>query len=92
MLDTFVMAERVCLQWNEFSDHISCAFKNLRDDNDFADVTLACEDGEEVEAHRVVLSAASPFLKNLLKKNKHQHPFVFMLRVNCEFRGSEGHG
>ena len=84
MLSAFVMAEKVCLQWNEFSDHISCTFTNLRDDNDFADVTLACEDGEQVEAHRVVLSAACPFLKNLLKKSKHQNPLVYMLGVNSE--------
>ena len=79
------MAEHVSLQWNEFSDHISYTFKNLRDESDFADVTLACEDGEQVEAHRVVLSASSPFLKNLLNKNnKHQHPLFYMLGVDSE--------
>ena len=27
----------------------------MRDDNDFADVTLACEDEQQVEAHKVIL-------------------------------------
>ena len=31
------------------------AFENLSDNNDFADVTLACEDGQRVEAHKVML-------------------------------------
>ena len=32
------------------------AFENLSDNNDFADVTLACEDGQRVEAHKVILA------------------------------------
>ena len=34
----------------------SRAFGNLRGDNDFADVTLACEDGQQGEAHKVILA------------------------------------
>ena len=32
------------------------AFGNLREDNDLADVTLACEDIELMEAHKVILA------------------------------------
>ena len=32
----------------------------------FTDVTLACEDGQQVEAHRLVLAASSPFFSRLL--------------------------
>ena len=28
----------------------------MRKDNDFADVTLACEDGQQVKAHKVILA------------------------------------
>ena len=41
------MSEKLCLQWNDFQDNIKSAFGNLREDNDFADVTLACEDGQQ---------------------------------------------
>ena len=37
-------------------DRQSWAFGNLREDNDFADVTLACEDDQQVEAHKVILA------------------------------------
>merc|ERR1719460_2569860 len=70
--------EKLCLQWNDFRDNVSSAFGNLRDDKDFTDVTLACEDGQQVEVHKVVLISASPFFLNLLKRNKHPHPLVFM--------------
>ena len=72
------MSEKLCLQWNDFQDNIKRAFGNLRGDNDFADVTLACEDGEQVEAHKVILAASSPFFKKLLGRNKHHRPVIYM--------------
>ena len=42
------MSEKLCLQWNDFQGNIKSAFGNLREDNDFADVTLACEDAQQV--------------------------------------------
>ena len=72
------MLEKLCLQWNDFQDNIKCAFGNLREDNDFADVTLACEDGQQVEAHKVILAASSPFFQKLLGRNKHPHPLIYM--------------
>ena len=76
--------EKVCLQWNDFRDNISSAFGDLRDDEEFTDVTLACEDGQQVEAHKLVLSSASPFFLNLLKRNKHPHPLVYMRGLKYE--------
>ena len=70
------MSEKLCLQWNDFKDNAINAFGSLRDDNDFADVTLACEDGHQIEAHKVVLAASSPFFQAILKKNKHSHPLI----------------
>ena len=72
------MSEKLCLQWNDFQDNIKIAFGNLRDDSDFADVTLACEDGQQVEAHKVILAASSPFFQKLLGRNKHPHPLIYM--------------
>ena len=69
--------EKLCLQWNDFKENINEAFKELRYGTEFADVTLACEDGQQIEAHKVVLSSSSPFFGKLLKKKKHPHPLVF---------------
>ena len=76
--------EKLCLEWNDFRDNVCSAFGDLRDDKEFTDVTLACEDGQQVEAHKMVLIASSPFFLNLLKKNKHPHPMVFMRGVKFE--------
>ena len=72
------MSEKLCLQWNDFKDNVLNAFGSLREDNNFADVTLACEDGQQVEAHKVILAASSPLFKTLLDRNKHPHPLVYM--------------
>ena len=48
------------------------------------DVTLACEDGKQIEAHKVVLSATSPFFLDLLKRNKHPHPLIYMKGIKSE--------
>ena len=47
-------------------------------------MTLACEDGQQVEAHKVVLIASSPFFQKILKRNKHPHPLIYMRDVRPE--------
>jgi len=74
-------SEKFCLKWNDFEQNISLAFRELKDDKDFFDVTLACEDEEQVSAHKVILSACSPFFKNILRKNQHQHPLLYLKGV-----------
>ena len=78
------MSEKLCLNWNDFQDNVISAFGNLRDDQDFADVTLVCEDGHKIEAHKVILVTSSPFLEKLLKLNKHPHPLIYMRGMKSE--------
>ena len=73
--------EKLCLQWNDFRENVSLTFGDLRQDKEFTDVTLVCEDGQQVEAHKVVLVASSPFFLNILKRNKHPHPMIYMRGV-----------
>ena len=72
------MSEKLCLQWNDFKANINSAFGRLRDDKEFTDVTLACEDGQQMEAHKVILAASSPFFEKVLQRNKHPHPLIYL--------------
>ena len=75
-------SDKFCLKWNDFRKNVTTAFGSLREDVDFGDVTLACEDGQQVEAHKVILAASSPFFRRLLIRNKHSHPLVYMRGIN----------
>ena len=78
------MSEKLCLQWNDFKDNIISSFGNLRQENDFADVTLVSEDGQQMESHKFVLSSSSPVFQNMLKGNKHNHPLIYMRGLKSE--------
>ena len=69
--------EKFCLKWSDFENNISRAFSELKDDEDFFDVTLAC-DGNQLQAHKVILSACSPFFRSILKRNMHPHPLLYL--------------
>merc|ERR1719228_1090952 len=72
--------EKFCLRWNDFESNISSAFRELREDKDFFDVTLACDD-EQLQAHKVILSACSPFFRTVLRRNRHEHPLLYLKGV-----------
>ncbi|XP_015839148.1 protein bric-a-brac 1 isoform X2 [Tribolium castaneum] len=74
--------QQFCLRWNNFQANITSQFEALRDDEDFTDVTIACE-GQRMQAHKVVLSACSPFFKELFKTNPCSHPIIFMRDVEA---------
>ena len=57
------MSEKLCFKWNDFQEKNSASGKS----NDFTDVTFACADGQQSEAHRVILAASSPIFNDLLK-------------------------
>ena len=76
--------EKLCLKWNDFQENLISAFRGFRNDLDFTDVTLACEDGTQIEVHKFVLAATSPFFMEILKRNKHSHPLIYMRGLKAE--------
>ena len=64
---TVRMSEKLYLQWNDFKENVNSAFRKLRDDNEFTDVTLVCEDGQQMEAHKVIMASSSPFFEKILQ-------------------------
>ena len=71
-------SEKFCLKWNDFQQNIASSYQELRKDSEFSDVTLVCEEDQQIEAHRVILTACSPFFSSILKKSKHPHPMIYM--------------
>ncbi|XP_041778928.1 protein abrupt isoform X5 [Anopheles merus] len=75
--------QQYALKWNDFQSSILSSFRHLRDEEDFVDVTIAC-DSRSFTAHKVVLSACSPYFRKLLKANPCEHPIVILRDVRSE--------
>jgi len=73
--------EKFCLRWNDFESNISVAFREIREEKDFFDCTLSCG-SRQIQAHKLILSACSPFFKTVLKQNPHQHPLLYLKGIN----------
>jgi len=72
--------EKLCLRWTDFESNISGALKELREDEGFCDVTLACDE-DQIQAHKVIISACSPFFRTVLQRNPHAHPLLYLKGV-----------
>ena len=60
------MKQRYCLKWNNYQSNVTSTFKELLAVEDFVDITLSAEGGA-LRAHKVVLSACSPYFRDILK-------------------------
>ncbi|XP_022903356.2 protein bric-a-brac 1-like isoform X2 [Onthophagus taurus] len=69
--------QQFCLRWNNYQSNLTNVFDQLLQSESFVDVTLAC-DGHSVKAHKMVLSACSPYFQSLFFDNPCQHPIVIM--------------
>ena len=65
---------KFCVEWDDFEQNVKSSFKELREDREFADVTLVCQDGKEFEVHKNILAFSSLFFMDILRKRKHSHP------------------
>ena len=74
--------EKYCLKWNDFHSSITSSYKNIRNAEDFCDVTLVSEDEVTLKAHKLVLSSSSSFFKHILLNNPHQHPLLYLSGIN----------
>ena len=72
------------LEWKGFDPTTGTAFQNLYADQDFTDVTLACEDDARLEAHKVILSSCSDFFSKILRRNPNPHPLIFLQGVSIK--------
>jgi predicted RNA-binding Zn-ribbon protein involved in translation (DUF1610 family) len=70
--------EKMLLNWTEHTANAPNTFKQLWGDQDFADVTLATADHQQIQAHKVIISSCSQFFRNILVKNPHANPLIYL--------------
>ena len=81
------MSEKFSLEWNDHQSAWRRSLSELRQKEDFADVTLVTEDKLKFSAHKILLSTCSNTLKFILKDNIHPNPLLYLSGINSENLG-----
>ena len=77
-------SDKFILKWHEFQENMMDSVGSLMENNNFADVTLICEDGEEIKAHKIILASSSLFFEKLLARSTHPYSLIYMRGVKSE--------
>ena len=69
--------EKYCLKCNEFEATIRESFRKMREEQRLFDVTLATDDGKQIQAHKMILSAGSNFFNDIFMKSDHTNMLIY---------------
>lgn len=70
--------QQYCLRWNNFHTNLTRTFSELFVTQSFVDVTLTCSKSKSLKAHKLVLSASSPYFYELFLKNNCEHVLIII--------------
>ena len=75
-----------CVKWDAFEANTSSCFNELRENSEFFDVTLCCDNGIDIiPAHKVILAACSPLFRKILSRQKNpQNPFLYLKGIHMQ--------
>ena len=76
------MSNKLDLNWHTFTDHVLDNMKHLLSSNQFADVTLVCDDNVRIMAHSFVLSACSLVFSDLFNGESQSNATVFLKGID----------
>jgi hypothetical protein len=74
--------QSVSIDWDEHSRNFRESLRELRENDNFLDVTIVCDDDIQIKAHKNILSVSSNFFRNILRKNPHPHPLIYLKGLN----------
>lgn len=69
------------LRWNNHLQNLQTLFENLYIEQSLIDVTISCSDGL-LYAHKLLMSACSPYFEQILKDNPCEHPVMILKGIN----------
>ncbi|XP_063228441.1 longitudinals lacking protein-like isoform X2 [Bacillus rossius redtenbacheri] len=75
--------QQFCLRWNNHQSTLVSVFDTLLESGTLVDCTLAAE-GQYLKAHKVVLSACSPYFELLLSQHYEKHPIIILKDVKFQ--------
>ena len=76
--------ESVLMQFNDFGLNVCESFKQFREEKILLDVTLISDDGQLIQAHKVVLASGSSFFRDIITKSNHPNLVIYLKGINCK--------
>lgn len=73
--------QQFCLRWNNHQSTLVAVFDTLLENGTLVDCTLAAE-GKFLNAHKVVLSACSPYFEVSIKTKLNCFPDLYIVILN----------
>ncbi len=77
-----IMSEKFSLRWNDFENNWNRSLSQLREDNDFSDVTIITDDKVKFMAPQILLSSCSETFKFILKECNQAQSILYLHGVN----------
>jgi len=74
--------DKFCLNWNGYDTNIRESFRKLREDQRLFDVTLVTDDGQHIQAHKIILSAGSHFFSDIFLKSNQTNMLIYLKGIN----------
>ena len=65
-------ADYLKLSWNSHSKNFKAVLKDLHQVESLSDVTLVCDDGTEIMAHKFILIGSSPVFRSMLYRSSQE--------------------
>ena len=76
------MQSKYDLRFDSYPNYVMDIMKEMKETKEFADVTLICEDGKYIKAHKNVLSASSAVIKSILKLDDCPSSKIFLRGIS----------
>ena len=70
------------MKWNEVETNIREYWIIVREDQRLFDVTLVTDDGQHIQAHKIILSAGSHFFSGIFLKSNQTNMLIYLKGTN----------
>merc|ERR1719153_490290 len=74
--------DKFFLNWDGYDANCREYFRKIRDDQRIFDVTLVTDDGQHIQAHKIILSAGSNFFADIFMKSNHSNILVYLKGIS----------
>ncbi|XP_049949999.1 myoneurin-like [Schistocerca serialis cubense] len=68
--------------WDNHISNLQTVLYEFYNRHSLADVTISCKDGT-LKAHKIILSACSPYFETVFQENPCEHPVVILKEISC---------